>query len=68
MGLFHAKKALELKPNDISLQEYLLLYHTLPDKLLSDQEAEQLAKNILKFDPNNSAALNALKDIKNSIL
>lgn len=59
-GYFHAKKAIELSPDDIQLQEYLLLFYEIPESLLSKEEAVILAHKILVRNPNSQVALNLL--------
>ncbi|ULT57395.1 hypothetical protein L1999_02035 [Neobacillus drentensis] len=56
-SFFHAKRAVELAPEDISYKEYLLLFFELPEPLLSKDEATKIAKEILKVDPENKAVL-----------
>lgn len=53
---YHAKRAVELSPNDIGYKEALLFYHEIPDQPLSKKEALTLAAEILKIDPSNKAA------------
>lgn len=57
MGFFHARKALEMEPQNINYIEYLLFFHEIPDRLLSEEEAIIIAKEILLVDPENIAAL-----------
>lgn len=52
-GFYHQKKAIELEPQNIAFKEYLLSYNSLPDKILSDEEALEIRKQILKVDPDN---------------
>lgn len=53
-ALFHSRRALELSPNNISLKENLLFFHTIPDRLISKDEAILLAKEVLQTDPNGA--------------
>lgn len=64
MGLFHARRSVELAPNDPSYKEYLLLYHNIPDKLIGREEAEKIANALLLQDPCNITARNVLQNIK----
>jgi hypothetical protein len=57
-GLYHAKRAMELDPANVSLMELMLFYNTIPDKLVTKDEALEYAKQILLIEPNNKAALN----------
>ncbi|MBT2696635.1 hypothetical protein J7E79_04275 [Bacillus sp. ISL-40] len=59
-SFFHAKRAIELAPEDISYKEYLLLFFEMPEPLLSKDEATKIAKEILKVDPENKAALSVI--------
>lgn len=61
-ALFHARRALELNPKDVSLKEYLLLFHDIPEQLISKEEAKEIARDIVNTMPNSTAARNILKD------
>lgn len=52
-GFYHQKKAIELDPQNIAFKEYLLSYNSLPDEVLSDEDALEIRKQILKTDPDN---------------
>ncbi|ODP29526.1 hypothetical protein PTI45_01009 [Paenibacillus nuruki] len=45
-ALFHARRALELNSEDISLKEYLLLFHDIPEQLINKEEARDIARDI----------------------
>lgn len=60
-ALFHARRALELNPENVSLKEYLLLFHDIPEQLISKEEAKEIARDILNTMPNSIAAQNILK-------
>jgi hypothetical protein len=62
-GLFHARRAVELAPNNISYKEYLLLFNAIPDKLLDDPEAKIIAEEIVSQDPTNSTARKTIDEI-----
>lgn len=62
IAFHHANKAAELSPNDMSYQEFLLFFHAIPDKLLSNDEAIKIAKNILEREPNNKTALSVINE------
>ncbi|WBF54504.1 hypothetical protein HXV90_00775 [Lysinibacillus sp. JK80] len=55
-AFYHAKKAVELDEDDIELKEYLLFFNDIPDKLLSNQEAKTLAKEIINLNPKSEVA------------
>ena len=42
----------------------MLLLHAIPEPVISDKKAFDVAKRILKLDPNNNVARNVLKDTK----
>jgi tetratricopeptide (TPR) repeat protein len=56
VALYHARKAIELNPEDITLKEYLLLFYNIPDKLISKKEATEIAKEVIKKIPDSKAA------------
>lgn len=49
-SLYHARKAVELAPNDVELLEYLLLFRELPGRYIGQEEANEVREkiNILK--------------------
>lgn len=61
----HAKKAMELSPNDNSYKEFLLFFNSLPEKLLSNQEAIAIAYKILENDSNNNKVLSVINELNN---
>jgi hypothetical protein len=61
LAFYHARKAAEAAPEDISLQEFLLFFNAIPDRLLSDADAKKIAAEILKKDPENKAAQKAMR-------
>lgn len=64
IAFHHAKRAVELTPNDISYKEYLLFFNTIPDKLLNNEEAQEIANEILEYEPTNKTALSIVSDTK----
>ena len=42
----------------------MLLLHAIPEPVITDSEAFKVAKQILKLDPSNHVARNALKETK----
>lgn len=56
VALFHARELLELERNVENL-ESLLFFYNMPEKLLGEDEAQYLAKEILKLEPDNKVAL-----------
>ncbi|KQU21835.1 hypothetical protein ASG65_21265 [Bacillus sp. Leaf13] len=61
----HAKKAEELSPNDMSYKEYLFFFHAIPDKLLGNEEALEIANEILKNELNNKVSLTVIRETTN---
>ena len=67
MGLFHARRCVELAPNDPSYKEYLLSFYGITDRLLSKEEAIEIATQLQQQDPGNIAAEHFFQDIKGGI-
>lgn len=65
MSLYHAKKAIELDPNNLGYKEYILFFHYNPDLTASiDKEKfKNYAFELLDSDPNNVAAKTFLQYI-----
>lgn len=55
VALFHARELLQLAENVENL-ERLLFFYNIPEKLL-EEEAQYIAKEILKIEPDNKVAL-----------
>lgn len=55
LAFYHACKLLELKPV-VEIKEYLLFFNTIPEKLLSEEKAYTLSKEILSEKPDSIAA------------
>lgn len=62
-AFYHAKRAIDISPDDISLIEYLLFFYEIPERLLSQEEAKVIAKQILGKNPDNVAALQILNEL-----
>jgi hypothetical protein len=56
VSFYHAKRALELDLTDVKLKIYMLIFYSIPEKLLSHDEAIILAREIYDVDKNNLAA------------
>ncbi len=65
VGIFHARELVSLEKNIDNLI-LLLSFYGLPEHLMDDKEAEEVAKEILALDANNEIALNTLNDISES--
>ena len=65
VGIFHARELVSLKKNVDNLL-LLLSFYGLPERLMKEEEAESIAKEILKLDKNNEIALNVLNQVSKS--
>jgi hypothetical protein len=59
-ALYHARRAIELNPEDIELWEWLLFFYEIPDSLVSREEAEAIAKKVLVVKPDSNPAQKTL--------
>ncbi|MFM1655114.1 hypothetical protein ACI7RC_23915 [Brevibacillus sp. B_LB10_24] len=59
-ALLHSRRALELSPEDVGLKEYLLLFHIIPEELVSKEEAIEIANMVLQIDPKSQVAKNII--------
>ncbi|MDQ0417598.1 MULTISPECIES: hypothetical protein [Thermoactinomycetaceae] len=59
-SLYHARRAAALDPDDVEYKSCILLFHEIPDQLVSKEEAVEIAKEIITVDPTNSAATKIL--------
>ncbi|USG64640.1 hypothetical protein NDK47_21225 [Brevibacillus ruminantium] len=55
-ALLHSRRASELSPEDVALKEYLLFFHIIPEKLVSKEEAIEIASVVLQVEPNSQVA------------
>lgn len=62
LGLFHAREAVRLDPDDVTNKELLLLFNRIPEHLLGKEEAIRIAKEILIAKPESYAAREVLSD------
>ena len=65
VGIFHARELVSLEKNIDNLI-LLLSFYELPKRLIKEEEAESIAKEILKLDINNEIALNVLNEVSKS--
>lgn len=65
VGIFHARELVSLEKNIDNLI-LLLNFYELPERLMKEEEAESIAKEILKLDINNEIALNVLNEVSKS--
>lgn len=60
---YHAQSSIQLtNGQEIKSLLQMLLLHAIPEPVISDSEAFKVAKQILKLDPSNHVARNALKE------
>lgn len=57
-GLYHVRRAIQLNPNDIDLEEMLIFMHEMPliEKLVSDKEIREVACRVLAKKPSSTPA------------
>ena len=65
VGIFHARELVSLEKNIDNLI-LLLSFYELPERLMKEEEAERISKEILKLDKNNEIALNILNEVSKS--
>ena len=65
VGIFHARELVSLEKNIDNLI-LLLSFYGIPEHLMKEEEAESIAKEILKLDKNNEIALNVLNEVSKS--
>lgn len=65
VGIFHARELVSLEKNIDNLI-LLLSFYGLPERLMKEEEAESISKEILQLDKNNEIALNVLNEVSKS--
>lgn len=65
IGLFHTRQLIEKELNKKNLLS-LLFFYTLPEKLITTEEALDTATKILEFDSYDQTALKIINEIKRS--
>ena len=60
VALYHARELVLMERNIINL-ERLLFFYNIPEKLINDEEAKNIAEEILKTDANNKVAQDIIK-------
>ena len=65
VGIFHGRELVSLEKNIDNLI-LLLSFYGIPERLMKEEEAESIAKEILKLDKNNEIALNVLNEVSKS--
>ena len=61
LAYWHATEMLKLEPT-LKNKEFMLLFYNIPEKILSEEYARKLAKDILQQDINNKLALSIILD------
>ncbi len=64
-ALYHLRQAIKIDPNDIDLEEMLIFFHNIPEKLVSLEEAVKTATKVLEKKPDSNPAKRILLDYKN---
>ncbi|WP_124726944.1 hypothetical protein [Staphylospora marina] len=59
-AMHHARRAAELAPDKVRYKEFLLMFRDAPEELMSPEEAEELARQILRADPDSVVARSVL--------
>ncbi|MNE85848.1 hypothetical protein D3C80_1828910 [compost metagenome] len=60
IGLYHGLRAHKLNPDNAEIMEYLLYFNHIPERLLDDSTAIQLASKVVKVKPESFAAMMTL--------
>ena len=60
VALYHARELILMERNIKNL-ERLLFFYNIPEKLINDEEAKNIAEEILKTDANNKVAQDIIK-------
>ncbi|ADC52388.1 hypothetical protein BpOF4_21964 (plasmid) [Alkalihalophilus pseudofirmus OF4] len=61
-SVFHARTAVKLNGfKEVRYMENILFLNTIPDCVVSDEEAKDISEKILSIDPNHEIALDILK-------
>lgn len=55
VALYHARELLEVTRSVKNL-ERILFFYDIPEKLINQEEAESIAEEILRMEPNNEVA------------
>ncbi len=60
-ALSHSRRMAELAPHDISHKRALLFYFGRPDHVMSSEEAQSIAQEVLAIDPEETKALGTIE-------
>lgn len=61
LGLFHARRSLELDPGEIEYKRYWISFHDIAEQLVKKDEAIKIAREVLQEDPECRISLNVLE-------
>jgi len=61
-ALYHARRVVEMCPNDMEAKENLLFFYRLPEKLINDEEAKSIVDAVLKKNPESPIAKSVFDD------
>lgn len=64
-SFYHAKECVRLEPQNVSYKEFLLFFAGIPEKLLDQKLAIQLANDILQDHPNSQIAKGFMEGANN---
>jgi len=67
-GLFHARRMIQLDPNDYTNFEWGIFFYRIPENLVTRREAYFYAQQILTIDPKHTLALKTKSEIENKWL
>lgn len=56
VAFYHTCRAIDLCPDDIDLHETLLFFNDIPEKVITDEEAKEIAQKILQKKPTSEQA------------
>lgn len=56
VALYHAREIL-LHETNVKNLERIIFFYNIPEKLVDEEEAKRISKEILKLEPNNKVAL-----------
>lgn len=59
IALFHARELLLIERSVENL-ERILIFYNIPEKLLDEEEAQYISKEILEIEPHNKVALGVI--------
>lgn len=62
-AVYHLKRLCENDPGNVGYMELILFFWSVPEKLISNDEALDTAKKILEYEPDNPIALEAIAKI-----